>query len=105
MFGLVDAVLLIVFIFAALYWVSAQKIKQTAFAAVKKYCQQMEVQFLDESIVLRAIWFKKDKRNNIRLWRSYVFEFSSTGDDRYRGRVVILGNDVESLELEPHRLH
>ena len=105
MFNLFDAFLLIVLIFGAIYWTSAQRVKQIALAAVKKYCLKMDVQFLDQSIVLRAIWLKKDSRGNLHIWRSYVFDFSSTGEDRYTGRIVLLGRSIESVKLEPHRVH
>jgi hypothetical protein len=104
-FSLVDALLLIFFVLGAIYWTSAQKIKQIALATVRKYCADMDVQFLDENIALRAIWLKRDARGNVHIWRSYVFDFSSTGEDRYNGRVVLLGRQIESLRLEPHRLH
>ena len=105
MFNLFDALLLILFAFGAIYWTSAQKIKQIALAAVRKYCLDMDVQFLDENIALRSIWLKRDSRGNVHIWRSYFFDFSSTGEDRYNGRIVLLGRSVESLQLEPHKLH
>jgi hypothetical protein len=39
------------------------------------------------------------------LWRAFYFEFTVIGDDRYVGRVVMLGNRVSEVQLDPHRMH
>ena len=88
-----------------MYWWQAQGIKQQAYQAVKKYCREMELQLLDEGVVLRGFWFKRNAKGKLKMWRAYHFEFSSTGNERYRGRVIMLGLDVEKLELEPHRIN
>jgi hypothetical protein len=87
------------------YWWQGQGIKIRALQAVKAHCQTMDVQLLDESIVLRGFWLKRDSRGSLRIWRSYLFEFSSTGEQRYTGRVILLGPHIESVQLDPHRLH
>jgi hypothetical protein len=60
------------------------------------------LQLLDESVGLRALWLKRDTDGRIRLWRRYTFEFSSTGEDRYSGKVITLGKKVTDLHLDPH---
>ena len=50
----------------------------------------MDLQLLDESVALRALWFKRSPDGQLR-WRSYNFDFTSTGDDRYQGRIILLG--------------
>lgn len=99
--------LFILFAFAIVVWHlwNAQGIKQLAHRAVKQHCDEMDVQLLDEGIVLRGFWLKRDARGNVRVWRSYNFEFSSTGDERYHGNIIVLGNQVQSINLQPHRLH
>jgi hypothetical protein len=87
------------------YWWQGQGIKSRALQAVKAHCKTMDVQLLDESIVLRGFWLKRDGRGSLRIWRSYLFEFSSTGEQRYTGRVILLGPHIESVQLDPHRLH
>ncbi|MCC6211877.1 MAG: DUF3301 domain-containing protein, partial [Burkholderiales bacterium] len=37
----------------------------------------------------------------LRLKRSYTFEFSDTGDNRRRGAIVMLGAELEDMQLEP----
>lgn len=89
---------------AGCYWWSAHGVKERAFRAVKDYCRRVDVVMLDDSLVLRGFWFKRDAQGSLRVWRSFLFEFTSTGDERYRGRVVMLGRAVDWIELEPHRM-
>lgn len=87
------------------HWWNAQGIKHRALSAVKEYCDKIDVQLLDDGIALKAFWLKRDPRGNMRIWRSYQFEFSSTGNERYRGVVILLGSVVQSIDAEPHRVH
>lgn len=87
-----------------LLWWNGQKVKEIALQAVRRYCKEMELQLLDENIALRAVWFKRDAQGRLSIWRRYHFEFTSTGDERYSGRVVTLGRQVTGLEVAPHRI-
>ena len=94
------------FLFAIiLYWRSALYVKERAFLAARKRCQDMEVQLLDETIYLRRLWLKRNDRGQLSLWRAFYFEFTVSGADRYYGRVLMLGNIIQEVQLEPHRLH
>ncbi|MFW1676200.1 DUF3301 domain-containing protein [Pontibacter sp. JAM-7] len=88
-----------------LHWWQSQQVKEIALRHTSKHCRELDLQFLDESISLRAIWLKRDNQGRIRFWRAYNFEFSSTGEERYTGRVVTLGRQVIALHLQPHRIH
>jgi len=103
--SLVDLALFFGFIAFSAYWWQAQGIKQIALQAVIDYCQQVDVQLLDQSIVLKGFWVKRDRQGNPHLWRSYLFEFTSTGERRYQGRIILLGTNIERIELETHKLH
>lgn len=87
-----------------MHWWQGQKVKEIALRHTRLYCKEQSLQLLDDSIGLRAFWFKRDEGGRLRSWRSYVFEFTATGDDRYRGRIILLGNKVTSIQLEPHRI-
>ena len=98
---LIMIVLLVGFLF---YWSSAQQIREIALNTAKAYCQKMDVKMLDGYVALNALWLKRDKYGKIRVWRSYLFEFTATGEDRYNGKVIMLGKLIESVQLEPHRI-
>ncbi len=99
--------LLMAAVFATVIWLwwNAQGAKQYALRETRAYCRDMDVQLLDDVVALRGFWFKRDGQGRLRLWRSYTFEFTATGHERYRGRVVLLGAKVANIYLEPHRLN
>lgn len=87
-----------------LYWFKTQQVKEIALNATRARCLMMEVQMLDDYIASNGLWLKRDKTGKIRVQRTFLFEFSSTGTDRYNGRIEMLGNQVESIYMEPYRI-
>jgi len=89
----------------AFYWINAVRTKEIANKAAENHCLQMQVQFLDQTVFLKSLSFKRNARGQLGFMREYYFEFTVTGEDRYFGRVFMLGNRIESVNLDPHRLH
>ena len=87
------------------YWMHALRSKEAALKTAQKHCEQMQVQFLDQSVYLKRIWFKRNEQGQLCLWRDFYFEFTVSGDDRYFGRVTLLGKTISAVQLDPHRLH
>ena len=100
-----DLALLLLFLTGAYWWWRAHAVKEIALHITRSHCRAMEVQLLDESVVLRGFWLKRDAQGITRIRRSYVFEFTCTGDERYHGCIVMLGLLMETIQLEPHRLN
>ncbi len=91
--------------FAIWYWWRAKAIKDFVLQAARNYCKKMDVMLLDDTVYLRGLWFKRDETGRLRVWRRFLFEFTSTGEERYVGRVIMLGPRILHMELEPHRLN
>lgn len=89
---------------ACYYWWKAHGMKETALAATRAYCSKVDVELLDDTVVMRGFWFKRDDRGSLRMWRRYHFEFTSTGEERYSGLIVLLGDRVLNIQLEPYRM-
>lgn len=100
-----DIVIILALGVAVYWWWRAYAVKEMVLRIVRKHCKEMDVQLLDDSVVLRGFWFKRDAENALRVRRSYEFEFTSTGDERYHGSAVVLGLRLEAIQLEPHRLN
>lgn len=96
--------MILLFTAVFLYWQSSQKVREIALAATIRHCHDMELQMLDGYIAFRGLSLKKDLRGKIHIARSYQFEFSSTGAERYNGKIHMLGRRVESIQLEPYRM-
>lgn len=86
------------------HWWASQQVKEIAFKNAQRTCKEMGLQLLDGSISLRGIWIKRDENGQLRWWRRYMFDFSATGDDRYRGTIITLGHRVIHTQLPPHRI-
>jgi hypothetical protein len=86
------------------FWWKTQGVKQMAFRLVRRRCDELGIQLLDQSIVLRGISLKRGPTGRVELLRRFAFEFSSTGNERYHGEVHMLGRRAEHIEFEPHRL-
>jgi hypothetical protein len=78
--------------------------RDRAIALAKQHCEHLEVQLLDDTIALLKVKFKKDQRGNLAISRLYEFEFTSTGDQRYKGELTLHGKRLMHVELEPHRV-
>jgi len=89
--------------FVIWYWWRSKAIKDSVLQAAKDYCKSMDVMLLDDAVFLRGLWFKRDDRGNMRVWRRFMFDFTSTGEERYAGRIIMLGQRIIHTELEPHR--
>lgn len=99
-----DIILIGFMCFAYVYWFNAQKAKEIALVTARNHCLAMEVQMLDGYVALNSIWLKRDKAGKMQLRRSFLFEFSSTGNERYNGTLLMLGRQVESIYMEPYRI-
>jgi hypothetical protein len=99
-----DLILIALLLGAYLYWFIGQQAKEIALNAVRAHCSNAEVQMLDEYVALNGIRLKRDPAGKICLQRTFLFEFSSTGNDRCNGACTMLGRRVESIQMEPYRI-
>ena len=88
----------------AWYFFSELKVRELTLHAARKHCQLMQVQLLDQSVGLYRVWFKRGTDKRLHWWRNYQFEFTSTGEERYQGFIIVLGNRVESIDLGVHKI-
>ena len=52
----------------------------------------------------RACGCARDEDGQLKIARTYTFEFSDTGNNRRHGAIVMLGGELQDLQLEPYRL-
>ncbi|WP_372982474.1 DUF3301 domain-containing protein [Marinobacter sediminum] len=90
--------------FVVWYWWRAKAIKDFVLQAARRYCKSMDVMLLDDAVYLRGLWFKRDPEGRIRVWRRFLFDFTSTGEERYTGRIIMLGQRIMHMELDAHRI-
>lgn len=89
---------------AAWLWVDSLRARERAVDAGRAACRRYGLQLLDETVAFARLRLARDAAGRLRLRRTYTFEFSDTGDNRRHGAIVMLGAQVEDLQLEPYRL-
>jgi len=99
-----DIVLLFLLLAGFLYWWSASRGKDYARQVGRRTCEAEGVQFLDDTVVLTRIALRRGADDRPAIYREYRFEFSSEGDRRYHGEIVLLGRILQRVTLEPYRI-
>jgi hypothetical protein len=86
------------------FWFDSLRALEAARVAGRNACRDASVQFLDDTVANIALALVRDESGRRVLRRTYRFEFSETGDSRLEGNLVLLGNKVESVTMEPYRI-
>lgn len=104
MITITDILWLTLLITVAAIWWQGQGVKSVALSKVKKYCEDQDIQLLDESLIMKRLWLTRGETGAVQLKRTFQFEFTSTGEHRYLGFVVMVGWRVVQLEAQPHHI-
>jgi len=94
--------LLVIFIALVIYIWQLLAIKDLAIAAAKKHCRDMDVQFLDGTVVQCGFRLRLKSGWRPVILQTYSFEFTTTGERRYLGWTTFRGRQRISMELQPH---
>lgn len=91
---------------AAAGWLfyEGMRVRELALRAGRDYCRNIGVQFLDETVSRQGAGFARDAGGTLRIRRIYAFEFTSDGERRYTGEIVMLGVRVMGVQAEMHRI-
>ena len=84
----------------ALYWRAAGFAKEAAVDAARRACNYHDVQLLDQTVILTKLSASRNEDDRWRMWREYRFEYAVQGEDRFAGKLVLLGQSVTQIELE-----
>lgn len=78
-------------------------LRELALTHALAVCERQGLQLLDQSIGLSGVSFQRRPSGSWCLTRKYQFEFTSTGERRYTGRIIMAGQTVLSTELDAFR--
>jgi Protein of unknown function (DUF3301) len=95
---------LVVIVTAALLWADSLKARERAVKAGRSACERYQLQFLDDTVAFARMRLARDEDGQLRIRRTYTFEFSDTGNNRRHGAIVMLGADVADMHLDPYRM-
>lgn len=103
---LVTDILLLAFLLSILfYWLDGIRAKELATKHAKEACKKVLLEFLDETVLIKKVRLRRNTHGQISIYREYEFEFSSTGEFRYKGQVRLLGQYLIDVEMEPYQFH
>jgi len=99
-----EAVAIILIVAGALLWADSLRARERAVRAGRAACDRYDLQFLDDTVSFTRVRLGRDEGGQLKIARTYTFEFSDTGNNRRHGAIVMLGGDVADLHLEPYRM-
>ena len=99
-----EGLALVVLVGAALLWADSLKARERAVKAGRSACERYQLQFLDDTVSFARMRLARDEDGQLRIRRTYTFEFSDTGNNRRHGAIVMLGGRLAELQMEPYRL-
>lgn len=85
---------------SAWFWLSSMRVREHAVAAGRHACAEAGVQFLDDTVALTQTRLARNSNGQLQFARLYRFEFSNTGDNRRPGNIRVIGERIESVEME-----
>lgn len=100
-----EAIALAVLAAAALLWADSLRARERAVRAGRDACSRYGLQFLDETVSFTRMRLARNDEGHVKIARTYTFEFSDTGNNRRDGAIVMLGAELQDLQLEPYQLH
>jgi hypothetical protein len=99
-----EAAALLLICAGALFWVDSLRARERAVEAGRSACRRYDLQFLDDTVSFARLRLARDDEGQVKIARTYTFEFSDTGNNRRRGAIVMLGGQLADLHMEPYRV-
>jgi len=100
-----DFTLFVILISVFLYWLDSIRAKEIATARSREACKKVLVEFLDETVAIKKVRLRRNSSGRLNFYREYQFEFTSTGEYRYKGMVKLLGKHLLDIEMEPYQFN
>ncbi len=82
-------------------WLDSLKAREACIPAARAACEVEGLLFLDETVTIDSLWPTRDDEGQLKLRRVYSFEYSETGNDRERGSVTMIGQEVVAFYTRP----
>ncbi len=99
-----EIVILTLLMVAGWFWLDSTRVREAAIALGKDACRRENLILLDYTVAIASIRIKRNRHGRFALRRIYNFEFSDTGNNRLNGTIILLGRELELLDLEKRYL-
>src|SRR2546421_10537502 len=98
-----EGLAIIVIAAAALLWADSLQARERAVRAGRSACERYQLQFLDDTVSFARMRLARDEDGQLKISRTYTFEFSDTGNNRRHGAIAMLRGDMADESLRPDR--
>jgi hypothetical protein len=75
-------------------WFDSTQARAVAIRSAKAVCEAEGLQLLDDTVAIATLRLARNEDGQLMLRRTYVFDYSDTGNNRRRGSLVLLGQEV-----------
>ena len=99
-----EAVAILAIAVGLMLWIDSLRARERALEAGRAACRRHDLQFLDDTVSFTRGRLARDEEGQLKIKRTYTFEFSDTGNNRRHGAIVMLGGELQDLQLEPFRM-
>ena len=80
-------------------WFEIFKAREQVIKRCQQVCREADLQFLDQTVAVISVKFRIGRNNRLELHRTYQFEYSENGVDRYKAYVDMLNNRIISIRF------
>lgn len=63
-------------------------------------CESRGLLLLDQTVSLNKVRLRRDRSGQMQIERTYQFEFSTNGDDRYQGDITLRANRITNSRID-----
>ena len=99
-----EGAVILLIVAGGFFWIDSLRARERAVQAGKTACERYDLQFLDDTVSFARLRLGRDEAGQLRIARTYTFEFSDTGNNRRRGSITLIGADVQDVYTEPYAL-
>jgi Protein of unknown function (DUF3301) len=98
--GTLTAILLLLALLAAAwFWNDSLRARDRVITTCFRLCSEVGVQFLDETVSLSRLRIQRGTSGSLEFARRYAFEYSGSGNDRWKGYALLSGLHIDSVQL------
>ena len=86
------------------FWWDSRGVAELAIAAAQRSCDQHDLTFLNDTVGWKKIRLKRNRQGRVQIQRFYFFEFASDMQQQYTGEVIMLGHQLNKVNLDVYRI-
>ena len=95
-----EIIFLVILCLVIWFWQDTLRARETAVSRSRRYCQDIHYQFLDDTVSLSSMEPGRNLSGRFAFHRYYHFEFSLDGANRFNGTAHMIGDRLQSIQLD-----